>query len=61
MSNSANFISSKSVEGCSENTIAYYRSTINNALLKINKKISHVTTDDLRNYPKRLCFPFIFQ
>ncbi|WP_297248320.1 phage integrase N-terminal SAM-like domain-containing protein [uncultured Prevotella sp.] len=46
----ASFISSKSVEGCSENTIAYYRSTINNALLKINKKISHVTTDDLRNY-----------
>lgn len=46
----ASFISSKSVEGCSENTIAYYRSTINNALLKIDKKISHVTTDDLRNY-----------
>lgn len=44
------FISSKSVEGCSENTIAYYRSTINNALTKIDKKISHVTTDDLRNY-----------
>lgn len=44
------FISSKSVEGCSENTIAYYRSTINNALTKIDKKISHVTIDDLRNY-----------
>ena len=46
----ASFISSKSVEGCSENTIAYYRSTINNALTKIDKKISHITTDDLRNY-----------
>lgn len=44
------FISSKSVEGCSENTIAYYRSTINNALAKIEKKISHITTDDLRIY-----------
>ena len=45
-----NFLSSKSVEGCSENTIAYYRSTINNALTKVDKKITHVTTDDLRNY-----------
>lgn len=44
------FISSKSVEGCSGNTIAYYRSTINNALAKVDKKISHITTDDLRNY-----------
>ncbi len=46
----SSFISSKSVEGCSENTIAYYRSTINNALAKIDKKISHITTDDLRTY-----------
>lgn len=44
------FLSSKSVEGCSEKTIAYYRSTLNNALTKVGKKISHVTTDDLRNY-----------
>ena len=44
------FLSSKSVEGCSETTIAYYRSTLNNALLKVGKKISHVTTDDLRTY-----------
>lgn len=44
------FLSSKSVEGCSEKTIAYYRSTINNSLDSIGKKISHVTTDDLRNY-----------
>lgn len=34
----SSFISSKSVEGCSENTIAYYRSTINNALAKIEKR-----------------------
>lgn len=44
------FLSSKRVEGCSEKTIAYYRSTINNALDKIVKKITHITTDDLRNY-----------
>lgn len=44
------FLSSKSVEGCSEKTIAYYRSTINTSLKTIGKKISHITTDDLRNY-----------
>lgn len=44
------FLSSKRVEGCSDKTIAYYRSTINNALDKIVKKITHITTDDLRNY-----------
>lgn len=44
------FLSSKSVEGCSDKTIAYYRSTINNALDKTVKKITHITTDDLRNY-----------
>lgn len=44
------FLSSKSVEGCSEKTIAYYRSTLNNALSKVGKKISHVSTDDLRGY-----------
>lgn len=46
----ASFLSSKSVEGCSEKTIAYYRSTLQNVLSKVGKKISHVTTDDLRNY-----------
>lgn len=52
-SNSAvieSFLSSKSVEGCSEKTISYYRSTLNNSLTRIGKKISHVSTDDLRSY-----------
>lgn len=52
-SNSAlvtSFLSSKSVEGCSEKTVAYYRSTITNSLDKIGKKVSHVTTEDLRCY-----------
>ena len=44
------FIAAKKVEGCSVNSIAYYRSTINNALSKIEKEIVHITTDDLRNY-----------
>lgn len=44
------FISAKKVEGCSLNSIAYYRSTINNALNKIAKEVIHITTDDLRLY-----------
>lgn len=45
-----NFVAAKKVEGCSEKSIAYYKSTIINALLKIDKEVIHVTTDDLRNY-----------
>ncbi len=44
------FLSAKSVEGCSEKSVIYYRSTLNNALHKIDKPITHITTDDLRNY-----------
>lgn len=45
-----NFLSAKRVEGCSDKSIHYYRSTLNNAILKISKKVRHITTDDLRNY-----------
>jgi site-specific recombinase XerD len=44
------FISSKRVEGCSERTIKYYKSTLLNALKSIEKTVKHITTDDLRNY-----------
>ena len=44
------FISAKRVEGCSERTIKYYKSTLQTALNKIEKTIKHITTDDLRNY-----------
>lgn len=44
------FISAKQVEGCSSKTLHYYRSTICKAILKLNKPITHVTTDDLRIY-----------
>ena len=44
------FISSKQVEGCSERTISYYKTTIDNMIEEINKDIKIVTTDDLRNY-----------
>lgn len=44
------FLAAKSVEGCSPKTIAYYRSTLNNALSKINRRVTHISTDDLREY-----------
>ena len=44
-----NFLSAKRVEGCSDKSIHYYRSTLNNAIRKIGKKVRHITTDDLRN------------
>ncbi len=45
-----NFIAAKKVEGCSDKSIAYYKSTINTALVKIDKEVVHITTDDLRGY-----------
>ena len=45
-----NFLASKHVEGCSERTILYYRTTLEKMLESINKKIEYITTDDLRRY-----------
>lgn len=44
------FLSAKKVEGCSEKTLRYYYSTINNMILHIGKTAKHITTDDLRQY-----------
>ncbi len=44
------FISVKRIEGCSERTINYYETTINNMVEKINKKVNCIETEDLRNY-----------
>lgn len=44
------FICAKRVEGCSEKSIKYYRSTINNMLKAIDKSVKHITTEDLRGY-----------
>lgn len=44
------FISAKKVEGCSDKSIGYYRSTLNKALATIQKNVSHISTDDLRLY-----------
>lgn len=44
------FIAAKSIEGCSERTIEYYRVTICNLLKEIYIPIRQITTDDLREY-----------
>lgn len=44
------FISAKSIEGCSEKTIRYYKSTLNYMNDKLNIHATHMTTDDLRQY-----------
>lgn len=44
------FLSSKRVEGCSEKTLKYYRATINRLLVTLQIHVTHMTTDDLRQY-----------
>ena len=42
------FLSAKQVEGCSEKTIKYYKSTIEKMLMKLKKQVYNINTDDLR-------------
>lgn len=44
------FLSAKQIEGCSERTINYYKTTIFKMLDSISLKIEDITTDDLRKY-----------
>lgn len=44
------FLSAKRIEGCSEKSLVYYRKTIDAMLAAIGKRVSHITTDDLRSY-----------
>lgn len=44
------FLAAKRVEGCSEKSMIYYRTTIGTALAKVGKAVRHITTDDLRTY-----------
>ena len=44
------FISAKRIEGCSERTLNYYETTINNMIESINKKVNCIETEDLRSY-----------
>lgn len=44
------FIDAKKVEGCSMRTLAYYQTTILKVLRSFDKHLTHITTDDLRQY-----------
>lgn len=44
------FLSAKRVEGCSEKTLRYYRSTIEKAITSLELHVTHIQTDDLRRY-----------
>jgi site-specific recombinase XerD len=44
------FISTKKLEGRSDKTLKYYKSTVDKMLGAINKNVKTITTDDLRQY-----------
>lgn len=44
------FITAKRIEGCSERTLQYYKSTIENLLLDIDVPVRKMTTELLREY-----------
>ena len=44
------FLSAKALEGCSQKTIKYYRSTIRKMISTCNIGITRIKTDDLRSY-----------
>lgn len=44
------FLSAKRIEGRSEKSLKYYKATIDKMTQTINKCVSHISTDDLRNY-----------
>lgn len=44
------FVAAKRIEGCSEKTLKYYRTTIEAMVASIAKDIRHIQTEDLRSY-----------
>lgn len=44
------FVSAKRIEGCSEKTLKYYRTTIETMVVSTDKGIRHIQTEDLRSY-----------
>lgn len=44
------FVYAKRIEGCSEKTLKYYRTTIEAMTEAIDKGVRHMQTDDLRSY-----------
>ena len=46
----AMFIAAKRIEGCSEKTLKYYRTTIDSMVSSLDKNVRHILTEDLRIY-----------
>ncbi|WP_281791414.1 site-specific tyrosine recombinase/integron integrase [Faecalibaculum rodentium] len=44
------FITAKSIEGCSTKTLKYYKATIRKMLSVLDISVTHITTEDLRQY-----------
>ena len=44
------FVAAKRIEGCSEKTLTYYRTTIEAMVAVVDKGIRHIQTEDLRSY-----------
>ena len=44
------FLSSKRIEGCSDKSLKYYRSTIRAMFASVNKDVKQIVTDDIRTY-----------
>ena len=44
------FLAAKKIEGCSENTIEYYKNIIFKMTLEVEKPIKNINTEDLRAY-----------
>lgn len=44
------FLSAKKIEGRSEKSLKYYRTTIKRLVNTVGKTVKHITTDDLRGY-----------
>ncbi|MDY5124424.1 MAG: phage integrase N-terminal SAM-like domain-containing protein [Treponema sp.] len=46
------FLSAKQVEGCSERSVSYYSSTLDNLIKSLIKPFNQIETEDLRVYLK---------
>lgn len=44
------FLAAKRIEGCSEKSLSYYKTTVDTMLVKIEKGVQTIETDDLRTY-----------
>lgn len=44
------FIAAKRIEGCSDRTVTYYKSTVEHFLKSIDSPIRKITTDEIRSY-----------